>query len=307
MTFQQLLFAVEVSKCDSFNKAAEQLYTHQSNVSTVIKQLEDELGIQIFERTKKGVHPTDEGKEFLGYAREIISRMQFVENMYEVRSRNPKQYFSISSMRAYYLSQPFIDAYEMLLKEDDALYVRMNKTSFTSVLDDVAHSHAEIGVIFTLNGHLEETKRICKLKQLTPIILGQSRIHAVVRKDHPVLKEENPLQHLTEYPYIITETQENFGRFYDDSSKSLLQLFQTEPKCLISVSDSVASQDIVAHTDAFFISMTEWKHSEHYKYASIPFEGDDNLLTHMCVIRREHSLSRVGKLYLDHLQTLLDK
>ena len=50
MTFQQLSFAVEVAKCASINKAAERLYTHQSNVSSTIKQLEDELGIQIFQR-----------------------------------------------------------------------------------------------------------------------------------------------------------------------------------------------------------------------------------------------------------------
>lgn len=307
MTFQQLLFAVEVSKCDSFNKAAEQLYTHQSNVSTVIKQLEDELGIQIFERTKKGVHLTDSGKEFISYAEEIIARMEFVENMYEVRTRNQKQYFSISSMRAYYLTQPFIEAYEMLLREDDPLYIRMNKTNFSSVLDDVAHSNSEVGVIFTLNSHLEETKRICKLKNLNPVIIGQSRIHAVVRRGHPVLKEDNPLQHITEYPYVVTETKENFGRYYDDSSKTIRQLFQTEPKCLVSVSDSVASQDIVAHTDAFFISMTEWKHSEHYDYVSIPFEGDDNLLTHMYVTRKEHDLSHMARLYTNHLLSLLSK
>lgn len=304
MTFQQLLFAVEVSKTDSFNKAAEQLYTHQSNVSTVIKQLEDELGIMIFERTKKGVSLTESGREFIGYAQEIIDRMKLVENMYEVRSRNPKQYFNISSMRGYYLSQPFIQAYESLMKEGDALYLRMNKKSFTGVLDDVAHSESEVGVVFTLNAHLEETRRICKLKQLSPVMLGQSRIHAVVRRGHPVLQESDPIAHLTEYPYIIVETKENFGRFYDDSSKTIMQLFQAEPKCLISVSDSVVSQDIVAHTDAFFISMTDWKHSEHYDFVSIPFEGEDNLLTHMYVTKKEHSLSHVAKLFTDQLTEL---
>lgn len=53
MTFLQLTFAVEVAKNTSINKAAEQLYTSQSNVSNSIKALEDELGIKIFDRTKK--------------------------------------------------------------------------------------------------------------------------------------------------------------------------------------------------------------------------------------------------------------
>ena len=69
MTFQQLSFVVEVARCESINKAAEQLYTSQSNVSNSIKSLEEELGIQIFLRTKKGVSVTAEGREFLSYAR----------------------------------------------------------------------------------------------------------------------------------------------------------------------------------------------------------------------------------------------
>ena len=72
MTFQQLSFVVEVANCESINKAAERLYTSQSNVSNSIKALEEELGIQIFLRTKKGVSVTEEGREFLSYANEII-------------------------------------------------------------------------------------------------------------------------------------------------------------------------------------------------------------------------------------------
>ncbi|CAN4010952.1 Acetyltransferase (GNAT) family, partial [Dysosmobacter welbionis] len=67
MTFQQLSFVVEVANCESINKAAERLYTSQSNVSNSIKALEEELGIQIFLRTKKGVSVTEEGREFLSY------------------------------------------------------------------------------------------------------------------------------------------------------------------------------------------------------------------------------------------------
>ena len=55
MTFQQLSFVVEVANCESINKAAERLYTSQSNVSNSIKALEEELGIQrAFPSRKRG-------------------------------------------------------------------------------------------------------------------------------------------------------------------------------------------------------------------------------------------------------------
>ena len=82
MTFQQLSFVVEVANCESINKAAERLYTSQSNVSNSIKALEEELGIQIFLRTKKGVSVTEEGREFLSYANEIIDKKIFLEDLY---------------------------------------------------------------------------------------------------------------------------------------------------------------------------------------------------------------------------------
>lgn len=86
MTFLQLTFAVEVAKNTSINKAAEQLYTSQSNVSNSIKALEDELGIKIFDRTKKGISITETGREFLSYAQEILDKMDFVEDLYNKES-----------------------------------------------------------------------------------------------------------------------------------------------------------------------------------------------------------------------------
>ena len=105
MTFLQLTFAVEVANSTSINKAAERLYTSQSNVSNSIKALEDELGIKIFDRTKKGISVTEPGREFLSYAREILDKMDFVEDLYK-KSRFRQEYFSVSSMRSYFLSYP---------------------------------------------------------------------------------------------------------------------------------------------------------------------------------------------------------
>ena len=118
MTFQQLSFVMEVAKRKSFNKAAEHLYTHQSNVSNIIKQLEDELGIQIFQRTKKGVSITEEGQEFLSYADEIMRKKEFVEDVYAARNRYQRQHLRVSAMRSYFLSEPIIRISEYLERKE---------------------------------------------------------------------------------------------------------------------------------------------------------------------------------------------
>ena len=66
-------YAVEVEKTHSITKAASNLYMAQPNLSKAIKELEDTLEINIFERTSKGVFPTAKGKEFLEYAKEYAN------------------------------------------------------------------------------------------------------------------------------------------------------------------------------------------------------------------------------------------
>ena len=68
MNTLHLKYAVEVERTRSISKAAENLFMAQPNLSKAIKELEDSLGITIFQRTSKGVVPTQQGAEFLKYA-----------------------------------------------------------------------------------------------------------------------------------------------------------------------------------------------------------------------------------------------
>ena len=309
MTFQQLSFAVEVAKCASINKAAERLYTHQSNVSNTIKQLEEELGIQIFQRTQKGVSVTEEGREFLSYADEIVSKLAFVEDLY-AKSHFRKQYFSVSSMRSYFLSVPVTNLYPYLTScLEDPVYIRLKKQSFLDVLDDVQYCRSELGIVFLAKSHKKRIHRLSSVKGLQYYELGESRISAVIRDDHPA-REKYPANkitdHITEYPYVIAENKENFAQFYDDDSQAVSQLFKMPPKCMISINDSAASQDIIAETDAFFISSTPWQHPKHYRFTSLPLEGEDSILIHYYVVKKGQSLSPLADRYIQELRKMFE-
>lgn len=62
MTFQQLTYVVEISKCGSINKAAHKLFLSQSGISTAVRELEEELGIRFFVRSNRGVEFTPAGQ-----------------------------------------------------------------------------------------------------------------------------------------------------------------------------------------------------------------------------------------------------
>ena len=74
MTLLQLKYALTAAECKTVSEAAKKLYISQPSLTSAIKELEDELGITIFNRTNKGIIISAEGEEFLGYARQVIEQ-----------------------------------------------------------------------------------------------------------------------------------------------------------------------------------------------------------------------------------------
>ena len=106
MNLQQLRYAVEVAKTGSITAAAKNLYMGQPNLSKSIRELEAELGITLFERTARGVAPTKNGEDFLGYARSIIAQMESLETMFGPHTETGTQ-LSVCAPRASYVAQAF--------------------------------------------------------------------------------------------------------------------------------------------------------------------------------------------------------
>lgn len=82
MTLNQLKYAIVVSESESFNIAAKKLYISQPSLSTSIHALEEEVGIQIFRRSQNGIAVTPDGKEFLGYARQVMEQFELLDARY---------------------------------------------------------------------------------------------------------------------------------------------------------------------------------------------------------------------------------
>ena len=75
MTLQQLRYLIETVNAGSINRAAENLYMSQPSFSNALKDLEEELGTELLTRTPRGIALTQDGVEFLGYARQVIEQM----------------------------------------------------------------------------------------------------------------------------------------------------------------------------------------------------------------------------------------
>lgn len=65
MTLQQLKYVITVAEKGTVSEAAKTLFISQPSLTNAIKELENELQIEIFIRTNKGVIVSNEGEEFL--------------------------------------------------------------------------------------------------------------------------------------------------------------------------------------------------------------------------------------------------
>lgn len=81
MNLNSFVYVAEIERCGSINRAAQNLYTSQSNLSIALKQLEDELGYPIFKRTSHGSVPTAEGYLFIQSAKAILAEMEKIEEI----------------------------------------------------------------------------------------------------------------------------------------------------------------------------------------------------------------------------------
>ena len=95
MTLQQLRYAVTIADMKSMNKAASELFVSQPALSNTIHDLEEELQIEIFLRTNRGIVVTTEGEEFLSYARQMVELQQMMEEKY-MGAAEHKRKFSVS-------------------------------------------------------------------------------------------------------------------------------------------------------------------------------------------------------------------
>ena len=91
MTLMQLLYAVTIADTKSINKAAEKLFVSQPALSGAIKDLEDEIHINIFIRNNRGIVVTTEGEEFLRYARQMVELNYLINERFIIKNIEKKK------------------------------------------------------------------------------------------------------------------------------------------------------------------------------------------------------------------------
>ncbi len=189
MNIQHLKYAVEVERAGSISQAAEKLYMNQPNLSKAIKELETSLGIAIFRRTSKGMVPTVEGSEFLGYARNILEQVEQVEALYSPSNTN-KLTFRISVPRSSYIAYAFTS---FLNELERGLEIEMSfrETNSMRTIKNVLEDGCQLGVIRYQMEYEEYFLRFLSEKKLAHEDIMEFGYALLVSKKSPLAAMQN--------------------------------------------------------------------------------------------------------------------
>ncbi len=295
MTILQLKYVIAIASSKSFREAASRLFVSQPALSSTIRELEEELNIQLFERTNKGIRLTDPGKEFLAYAKEAVSQYELIEDRYLDRDLD-KKHFSVSMQHYVFAVHAFIN----VVKEyDNGKYTfAVHETRTDEVLSNVRSLDSEVGVVAFSKTNEKVMRKLFREYQLefTPLITRETFVY--VWKTHPLASAQAlSLEDLNDYPCISFD-QSSENDFY--LTEEALGDYAFEK--LIKTNDRATSAELMAAMNGYSIGTGVMTDSFALKrdFVTIKLKEEDPL-TIGYIVRANHKLSEIGQRYIDEL------
>ena len=206
MNLQLLEYAVEVEKTGSITQAAENLYMNQPHLSRSIKELEKEMGIQIFSRTSRGIVPTEVGEEFLRYARDVLAKVDDLKKLRE-KSEQEKQSLLFASVRGGYIREAFVRfAADMRGQRDFSCYFEEADTK--DILSRITEKKSWLGIVRYQLVYDSYYQKLFREKDLECQEVLRMQYRVRMAEDH-ILADQDNLTYLdlADYVEIVYEDE----------------------------------------------------------------------------------------------------
>jgi Transcriptional regulator len=295
MTLQQLKYTVTVAETGTITEAADRLYISQPSLTNAIHELEKEMHIQIFNRTNKGIHLSNEGEIFLGYARQVLEQAAILEDKYKGSGGGKKQ-FCVSTQHYSFAVNAFIDLVQAYGQEEYDFSIRETQTY--EIIDDVAQMRSEIGILFLNDFNETVLCKILKSHDLVFYELFVAKPHIFISRNHPLAgKNLITNEQLTPYPYLSFEQGEHNSFYFSEEIFS-----SSERKKNIRVRDRATLFNLLIGLNGYTVcSGVIDKNLNGKDIISVPLEEENNMrigyITH-----RKGVISKLGNFYLDSLK-----
>lgn len=295
MTLQQLRYAIAIADCKSMNKAAAELFITQPSLSNTIKDLENEIHIEIFVRTNRGITITPEGEEFLGYARQMLDHYRLIEERY-VETAFSKKKFSVSMQHYTFAVEAFIQMAKKFGMDEYEFAIHETKTS--EVIENVRLNKSEIGIIYKNEFNDKFIDKILRNSELEFIPLFDCKIYVYMSKGNPLAEKEMiDFEDLQQYPCLSFEQGDSNSFYFAEEVLSTYDYRQ-----IIKADDRATFLNLMVGLNAYTlcsgIICAELNGDE---YAAIPLNTEEKM-TIGYIKHKRMPLSVLGEKYIEELK-----
>lgn len=257
----QLKVFSTVAKLGNISRAAEQLYLTQSAVSQHIKNLESQLGVELFIRARRGVSLTPAGETLLQYSEKILWLNSAAESAVMDVGKIEEGILRIAatSSAAGYLLPTWIRLFH---ESFPALKVSSVTDTTNKIIELIKAEQADLGFV---EGDLED------LDFISHMMLRDSELHIVVGPHHEWWGKKNISIKDLDQQMFISHSSNNQARQWEDK---LFSEYDVTPKII-----------------------AEFDEPETIKRAVM--EGGEAAILPCCVVRDERDLGKIHLISLD--------
>ena len=303
MTIQQLRYAVTISELGSLNKASEILYIAQPSLTSSVQELEKELGIMVFSRSGRGVTLTNDGMEFIRYAREVLHQYDVLLEKYG-RGGTRKKKFGISTQHYSFAVKSFVEMVRQFGTEEYEFAIRETRTR--DIIDDVFTGKSEIGILYLSDFNRKPLEKLLHANQLEFHPLTQCEAYVYLWKGHPLAKKPViRFDDLEPYPCLSFEQGDGSSFYYAEEILSTADY----PR-IIKATDRATMLNLMVglcgYTLCSGVICEELNGSD---YIAVPFEADDSAIGKRMEIgyitKKNMILSGMAQRYVQELDRYL--
>jgi len=298
MTFQQLRYFLEAVNQASISKAAKELFITQPSLSSAIKELEVEVGVELFRRTPKGIILTVEGIEFLGYARQVIEQTSLLEQRY--MERKPSRRLCAISTQHYAFA---VDAFVNMVKKSgaDEYEFTLRETRTYDIIEDVKTLRSDIGILYKNSFNKKVIEKLLRENGLAFHVLFIAKPHVFVSISNPLVnKKYVTMEDLEGFPCLTFDQGEHNSFYYSEEILSTVY-----SKKSIRVSDRATMYNLMIGLNSYTIS-TGVMSAELIgdNFASIPLKVDD-LIEVGWIAHNSIQLTKQAEMYIEELKIVV--
>ena len=313
MNIQNMKYILALENQGSVSSAAKSLYISQPYLSKILQETEEEYGITIFRRDKKGITHTEGGITFLPLDKKIVAEAEEVDR--RLQAIQKIHFFQFSACCSSHIADAFLSFYQK--HASDSLRIFYRESDNYSVINDVATHASEIGFLILSNSNLQTYEAIIQNHGLFHQKLYDMKLHLIARVGHPLsrLNRALELEDILSYNFVLYPNRiltDSCTNGFSQYEYAIQALSWKSIKQITYVFSRAAYHDIILRTDTLSFGFQPVRNQETSRgLVSLPLSSQliesihgnaDSSMYYIC--DNPNTLSPLSKDFINLLQQM---